>query len=278
MSESVSRDPEFIQGPSGTSTMYYTRGTKAQEDRFRSLSFRAFILFKGWNMKTVYQGKTKDVLEHDGRYFLRFKDDMTGTDGVFDTGGNQVAGKLEGSGLAGLKVSTYFFKEIEKAGIETHYVASNYDENLMEVKGATHFGNGIEVITRLKAVGSFIRRYGMYIESGADLDYYTEITLKDDKRDDPLITKDALVQLHILTDEEYEELISLNKKITKIINDILAQNGLVLYDIKLEYGRDIVTKDIILMDEVAGENMRVYKDGEYVEPIKLIDYLAKVEK
>ena len=49
-------------------------------------------------MKTIYQGKTKNVLEEDGRCYLQFKDDMTGTDGVFDTGGNQVAGSIEGAG------------------------------------------------------------------------------------------------------------------------------------------------------------------------------------
>ena len=56
-------------------------------------------------MKTIYQGKTKNVLEDDGRCYLKFKDDMTGTDGVFDTGGNQVAGSVEGAGKECLKVT-----------------------------------------------------------------------------------------------------------------------------------------------------------------------------
>ncbi|EKB54329.1 phosphoribosylaminoimidazolesuccinocarboxamide synthase [Falseniella ignava] len=224
-------------------------------------------------MEAIYQGKTKDVLVADGKCYLKFKDDVTGTDGVIDTGGNEVAGSVEGSGLVNLKVSTFFFEEIEKRGIPTHYIASDFDQTLMEVKEATHFGHGLEVITRLKAVGSFIRRYGLYIEEGSDLDFYTEITLKDDQRNDPLIIKEGLVQLNIVTAEEYEQLIQLNKEITQIIRDILAENGLVLYDIKLEYGRDKETSEIILIDEVSGGNMRVYKDEEYVEPIDLINHI-----
>ena len=39
----------------------------------------------------------------------------------------------------------------------------------MTVKPATMFGNGLEVICRYLAVGSFIRRYGMYAKEGQPL-------------------------------------------------------------------------------------------------------------
>lgn len=48
----------------------------------------------------------------------------------------------------------------------------------MEVLPAKVFGHGLEVICRLKAVGSFRRRYGEYIEEGADLPSYVEMTFK----------------------------------------------------------------------------------------------------
>ena len=62
-------------------------------------------------MKKIYTGKTKDVycLE-DGNYLLKFKDDVTGTDGVFDPGANTVGLKMEGSGKAGLKLTKFFFE------------------------------------------------------------------------------------------------------------------------------------------------------------------------
>ena len=143
----------------------------------------------------------------------------------------------------------------------------------MEVKRAKVFGKGLEVITRFKAVGSFYRRYGLYIEEGADLPEYTEITLKDDDREDPLITKEGLVALDILKPEEYDKIVEMNRKIANIVKDILAENGLDLYDIKFEYGRLEGSDEIVLIDEVSGGNMRAYKDGKYVEPLEVSKYL-----
>ncbi|MGI5948910.1 phosphoribosylaminoimidazolesuccinocarboxamide synthase [Peptoniphilus sp.] len=225
-------------------------------------------------MEIIYKGKTKNVLQENGKTYLKFKDDMTGTDGVFDTGGNEVAGSIEGAGHECLKVSKFFFEKIMDKGIKTHYVSADLDENLMEVEKAVPFGKGLEVITRFKAVGSFMRRYGLYAKEGQELPLYTEITLKDDEHDDPLITKEGLVALNILTAEEYDKIVELNKKISQIIKDILAEYGLELYDIKLEYGKLEGSDEIVLIDEVSGGNMRAYKDGKYVEPLEVSKYLG----
>ena len=62
-------------------------------------------------MKAVYQGKTKDVFALDnGNYLLKFKDDVTGTDGVFDPGANTVGLTIDGIGKENLKVSIFFFE------------------------------------------------------------------------------------------------------------------------------------------------------------------------
>ena len=48
-------------------------------------------------MRKVYTGKTKDVFAlEDGNYLLKFKDDCTGKDGVFDPGENSVGLTIEG--------------------------------------------------------------------------------------------------------------------------------------------------------------------------------------
>ena len=102
---------------------------------------------------------------------------------------------------------------------------------------------------------------------------YIEFTLKDDGRDDPLITKDGLVVLGILKAEEYDKIVEMNKKIANVVKDILAESGLDLYDIKFEYGRLEGSDEIVLIDEVSGGNMRAYKDGEYVKPLDVSKYL-----
>ncbi|MBQ7088758.1 MAG: phosphoribosylaminoimidazolesuccinocarboxamide synthase [Clostridia bacterium] len=217
----------------------------------------------------IYTGKTKDVYKLDnGNCLLKFKDDCTGKDGVFDPGENAVGLTIEGVGDVNLRMSIYFFEKINAAGIRTHYVSANLEDTTMEVLPAKVFGKGLEVICRNKAVGSFIRRYGALIESGADLPSYVETTLKDDEKGDPLITKDALVAIGVMTDAQYEDLKSMTQQITKIVADDLAEKGLELYDIKFEFGYDPEGR-VMLIDEVASGNMRVYKDGEYVDPMTL---------
>ncbi|WP_342514164.1 phosphoribosylaminoimidazolesuccinocarboxamide synthase [Sporosarcina sp. FSL K6-1522] len=221
-------------------------------------------------MELLYKGKTKDVYKLDGNnVLLKFKDDVTGEDGVFDPGANTVGLTIEGAGQSGLRMTKFFFEKLAEKSIPTHYVAADIDEVTMTVKSAQMFGRGLEVICRYRAVGSFLRRYGAYCEEGQALDAFVEVTLKDDDRNDPPITQDGLAQLGILTAEEYVTLEALTKEISGVVKEELAAKGLELYDIKLEFGRDGVTGDIMLIDEISGGNMRVYKDGVYITPMEL---------
>lgn len=227
-------------------------------------------------MNLIVSGKTKDVYElEDGNYLLSFKDDVTGTDGTFDPGANTVGLTMEGAGVAGLKLSAYFFERMREEGIPTHFVSSDVDRKTMTVTPAEPFGEGLEVICRFKAVGSFLRRYGKYAEEGQDLDAFVEVTLKDDERKDPPISKDALDMLGILTYAEYDVLKELTVTIAGLIKADLARRDIDLYDIKLEFGRDVNNKErVILIDEISGGNMRAYKNGEYVSPIELQQLIA----
>ena len=221
------------------------------------------------NLKLLYTGKTKNVYElPNGNCLLLFKDDCTGKDGVFDPGENAVGLTIEGVGDVNLRMSIYFFEKINAAGIKTHYVSADLENTTMEVLPAKVFGKGLEVICRHKAVGSFIRRYGQYIENGADLPAYVETTFKNDALGDPLVTKDALAALGVMTEAQYDSMKDMTQKITQIVADDLKEKGMVLYDIKFEYGYD-ADGNVMLIDEIASGNMRVYKDGEYIDPMTL---------
>ena len=216
-------------------------------------------------MDLIYKGKTKNIYSlENGNILMKFKDDVTGKDGVFDPGENQVGLSIEGAGNAGLRMTEFFFNKLNEKNIPTHYVKANVEENTMEVRKARVFGKGLEFICRYRAVGSFYKRYGKYIEEGADLDGFFEVTIKDDAAGDPTISKDCLEVLNIATADQYEELKRL------IIRDILKEKNLDLYDIKLEFGLDENNK-VILIDEISGGNMRVYKGDEYIEPLRLTD-------
>lgn len=221
-------------------------------------------------MKKVYEGKTKTVYElEDGNVLLQFKDDVTGEGDIIDPGANTVIGKVEGKGNASLKMSKYFFEILQAAGIPTHYIEANLDDNTMIVRKAECFGAGLEFVCRLRATGSFIRRYGKYAQEGQPLDYLVEITLKDDLRGDPLVNDETLIQLKLMNQEEIKEVKNLTKHVTKIIKKKYDELGLELIDIKLEFGR--IDGRIALIDEISGDNMRVKEDNRVLLQKKLCE-------
>jgi phosphoribosylaminoimidazole-succinocarboxamide synthase len=220
-------------------------------------------------MDLIYVGKTKNVYKlPNGNYLLKFKDDCTGKDGVFDPGENSIGLTIDGVGDVNLRMSIYFFEKLNAMGVNTHYVSADLKETTMEVKPAKVFGKGLEVICRRKAVGSFYKRYSDYITEGADLPLYVETTFKNDAKGDPLVTKDGLITLGVMTAEQYDAIKSMTQKITEVVNDEMMARGMVLYDIKFEFGYDEKGK-VMLIDEIASGNMRVYKDGKYIDPMTL---------
>ncbi len=225
-------------------------------------------------MKKLYEGKTKDVYAlENGNVMLKFKDDCTGKDGVFDPGENTVGLTIEGIGKANLQTSVYYFEMLKKAGVKTHYVSADVENATMEVLPAECFGKaqgglGLEVICRLVATGSFIRRYGEYIKDGTPLvGGYVECTFKNDAKGDPLVTGEGLAALGVMTPEMFESMKEQTLKITKVVADDLKTIGLDLWDIKFEFGYN--NGEVVLIDEIASGNMRVYKGDKIVDPVEL---------
>ncbi|MCL2630457.1 MAG: phosphoribosylaminoimidazolesuccinocarboxamide synthase [Firmicutes bacterium] len=222
-------------------------------------------------MELIKKGKTKDVYAlNDGNILLKFKDDVTGnaTTGEQDPGGNQVVGQVEGVGMHALKVTSYYFELLNKKGISTHFVSSDLDKGEMIVRPATMFGNGLEFVVRYVATGSFIRRFGQYIKDETSLNpEIMEVTLKDDSRNDPPLTKEILASLNLLTFKQFKKIEKEVKKVCGVVKCDLAKRGITLYDIKVEYG--IVDNKIALIDEISGGNLRAYKNGKKLTYLEL---------
>ncbi len=225
-------------------------------------------------MKLLYDGKTKAVYELDkDKCVLEFKDDVTGEDGRIDPGSNYVLGKLEGKGKSSLKMSQHFFNLLQEQDVPSHYIDSDLAKNNMVVWKAQTFGQGLEVVCRFKAYGSFLRRYAHYAQEFQPLNALVEVTLKDDERGDPLINDESLIQLGLLTEGELETIKALARKVAVIIKNDLALKGLELVDIKFEFGR--IGQKIVVIDDISGDNMRVFKDGIQVPPRELSDLVAE---
>lgn len=216
----------------------------------------------------IYRGKTKDVYSlPDGTYELRFTDQATSSDGEFDPGANTVGLEIAGLGHAGLELSAHLFILLGGHGVATHFLAANVPAGTMNVLPAEPFGRGLEVICRYRAAGSFVKRYGAYVEQGAPLPALVEFTLKDDARGDPPATRDTLKALGVLSAELFSQLQERTQRISGLIRGELEQAGLDLVDIKLEFGRH--GNRVLLIDELSAGNMRVTRDGKLVPPLEL---------
>ena len=102
---------------------------------------------------------------------------------------------------------------------------------------------------------------GTVLEGG-----YVECTFKNDALGDPCNQRRS-GRTCIMTPEMFASMKEQTLKITKIVADDLKSIGLDLWDIKFEFGYN--NDEVILIDEIASGNMRVYKDGKIVEPVEL---------
>ncbi|HNZ82055.1 MAG TPA: phosphoribosylaminoimidazolesuccinocarboxamide synthase [Sedimentibacter sp.] len=206
-------------------------------------------------MKTLYEGKTKNLLknEKDGFVYLLFKDDATGENGVFDPGSNTVGGSVEGKGKLGLIISSYFFELMEKNGIPTHYLGADIDKGLMKVRSLTV--PKLEFVLRYFTAGSMCRRFSM--EEGIPFDPpYTEVTLKDDEQGDPLISERLCMMKGLLKEGQHDEAMNVLVKVGKVLKEELKQMNLTLIDFKIEIGYDENGK-IFVVDEITPDIWRV---------------------
>ena len=225
-------------------------------------------------MELIKTGKTKDVYKSaDGNILLKFKDTVTGLEsGESDPGGNMVVGTKDGVGSGALKMSVYFFEILKKHNILTHYISADLSKNEMLVQPAQYFGKGLEFVVRYKAAGSFTRRFGSYCKDGDILPKVFEVTLKDDEREDPPVTKEIITALKILSPGQYDEVYDLTIKICDIIKNEIDKRGLELIDIKVEFG--IINGKIALIDEISPGNMRVLRGAEKLDYITLSKLLS----
>jgi len=210
-------------------------------------------------MKTIYDGKTKTVLsdEATGDYFLFFKDDATGENGVFDPGSNTVGGSVSGKGRIGLTISKYFFELMEANGIPTHYLGVDLEQCRMKVRNV--MVPKLEFVLRYFTAGSMCRRFTL--EPGIPFNPpYLEVTLKDDEQGDPLISERLCLIKDMLKEGEYQKALDLLVKVGDILRAELKELGLTLIDFKIEFGLD-EHRNIYIADEITPDIWRVQDES-----------------
>jgi phosphoribosylaminoimidazole-succinocarboxamide synthase len=210
--------------------------------------------------RLIKQGKTKNVYQGPGgNIVLEFTDRVTGdaASGEIDPGGNDRLGELQGKGDLAYKTALHFFRLLQQRNLPTHFLDACDERRLFLVRPARIFGNGLEWTYRGVASGSFVRRYGMYIQEGAPVPPYVETSLKDDERGDPFVTPQALQVLGIMPQQAYDACMQLCTAVFALVSSYTLSLGLALWDMKIELGLDAEGR-IMVIDEISPDCMRVY--------------------
>ena len=196
----------------------------------------------------LYEGKAKKIFstENENEIVVYYKDDATAFNG-------EKKAEIASKGILNNKISTIMFEELAKEGIESHFIKSLSDREMLVKKVEIL---PLEVIVRNITAGSFCKRYG--VEEGIILDQpIFEMSYKNDEFGDPLLNDDHAVALKLATREEIEFLRAQTLKINEIMKKFFLKMDLKLVDFKLEFGKD-VDGNIILADEISPDTCRLW--------------------
>ena len=196
----------------------------------------------------LYEGKAKQVYstENENEFIVYFKDDATAFNG-------EKKATISSKGILNNKISTIMFEMLHDNQINTHFVKSLSDREMLVKKVEIL---PLEVIVRNITAGSFCKRYG--IEEGLVLDEpIFELSYKNDEYGDPMLNEDHAVAMKLATREEIAFLKAQTLKINELMKDFFLKMNLKLVDFKLEFGKD-VEGNIILADEISPDTCRLW--------------------
>ncbi len=197
--------------------------------------------------KLLYAGKAKSVYRTDSQETLivEFRDDIT----AFDGGKKDT---LENKGSYNAGVSAFFFEYLETHGVKTHYLQM-LDKNHMAVRKLSMIP--LEVIVRNVAAGSIVRNYP-FREGTRLKPPVIVIDYKDDSRHDPMLNDDLIIALKLVSPAELGRIRKISLEINRLLSALLAEQGILLVDFKIEFGR--LGKTIRLGDEISMDSMRLW--------------------
>ena len=209
----------------------------------------------------VYEGKAKRVFSHDDidKVIIEFKDDATAFNALKKA-------KFEGKGRLNCLISAKIFKHLIENNIPTHFIELK-NENTMIAQKIKIIP--LEIVLRNTAYGSLCKQTN--IKPGTVLAKpLIDIYLKNDELNDPLITKDRIELMNILSSKDLNLIMELTLKINGILKSFFKKIQLQLIDFKLEFGYDF-KNNILLGDEISPDNCRLWDLNQKNDTIVSLD-------
>ncbi len=209
----------------------------------------------------IYEGKAKKIFTHDdvNKVKIEFKDDATAFNALKKE-------KFDGKGKLNCLISARIFEVLIKKNIPTHFLELE-NENTMIAKKIKVIP--LEIVLRNTAYGSLCKQ--TTIKPGTLLSKpLIDIYLKNDALNDPLLTKDRIELMNILSSDDIDLIINLTLKINLILKSFFKNIQLRLVDFKLEFGYDS-NNNIILGDEISPDNCRLWDLNQKNDTIVSLD-------
>ena len=208
-----------------------------------------------------YEGKAKKVFFHDDadKVIIEFKDDATAFNALKKA-------KFEGKGKHNSLISARIFDHLIKNNIPTHFIKLKNDNTMIAKKINVI---PLEIVLINTAFGSLCKQ--TTIKSGTVLAKpLIDIYLKNDELNDPLITRDRIELMNILSSRDLDLIIDLTLKINEILKSFFKNIQIQLVDFKLEFGYDF-NNDILLGDEISPDNCRLWDLNKKNDTIVSLD-------
>ncbi len=197
-------------------------------------------------MNEIIQGKVKTVYDVDGdaqKVLIKFHDKVTAWNG-------RHVEFPEDKGATCCLISALLFEMMEKQGVKTHFIGTDGLDTMICRKLTII---PVEVIVRNIAAGSIVKNTN--INEGVLIQPpIVEYFLKDDAKDDPLLTYDRVRLMGIDPEPMKEQALMVNYQ----LQSLFTLCGIDLVDFKLEFGYD-AHGDLFLADELSPDNMRLWK-------------------
>ena len=208
----------------------------------------------------IYEGKAKKVFSYDSdKVLIEFKDDATAFNALKKA-------KFEGKGKLNCLISAKIFEYLIKNDIPTHFLKLKSDNTIIAQKIRII---PLEIVLRNIAYGSLCKQ--TTIKSGTVLPTpLIDIYLKNDELNDPLLTKERIELMNILSADDLDSIIELTLKINVILKRFFKKIQLKLVDFKLEFGYN-ATNNIVLGDEISPDNCRLWDLNQKNDTIVSLD-------
>ena len=192
----------------------------------------------------IVEGKVKTVFSTDNaeEVLIHYHDKVT-------AGNGEKRDYPAGKGSLCCQISSILFEKLADLGVKNHYI-SQIGPNKMLCKKVDIIP--LEVIVRNRAAGSIVRTTTIR-EGQVILPAIVEFFLKDDTKQDPLLTEDRVRLMGYDPKPIKEQASLINDYLINIFNII----GFDIIDFKVEFGID-AHGDLYLADEISPDSMRLW--------------------